>query len=50
MRAFMSQASDRILSFDMRTLHEYTEYPAVVAYCFKKHTWYLSTSGPNVTA
>ncbi len=30
----------------MHTLHEYTEFPAVVAYCFKKHTWYLSTSLP----
>ncbi len=34
----MSQASDRIESFDMRTLHEYTEFPAVFAYCFKKQT------------
>ncbi len=42
--------SDRVdvsLSFDMRTLHEYSEFPAVVAYCFKKHTWYLFTSGAN---
>ncbi len=23
------------------------QFPAVVAYCFKKHTWYLFTSGPN---
>ncbi len=43
----MSQASDRIESFDMRTLHEYSEFPAVVVYCFKKHTWYLFTSGRN---
>ncbi len=38
MCVFMSQASDRILYFDMRTLN--IEFPAVVGYCFKKHTWY----------
>ncbi len=27
MRVYMSQASDRIWSFDMRTLHEYSEFP-----------------------
>ncbi len=34
----MSQAYDRIKSFDMHTLNEYTEFPSVFAYCFKKQT------------
>ncbi len=35
----MSLASDRIYSFDIHdTLHEFSEFPAVVVYCFKKHS------------